>query len=138
MTKNNKKYPLFLSKVSCGFPSPAEDYIEKNISLDDLLILHPAATFFLRAQGDSMTGAGIFSGDILIVDKSIEPTNNHIVVAVLNGDLLVKRLKIEGNKAYLCAENKSYSSIPFDEDLNSQIWGVVTNVIHSLMKNNRR
>ena len=126
------KYPLFSNKVSCGFPSPAEDHIEKNISLDELLIKHPAATFFLRAKGDSMINAGIFSDDILIVDRSIHPESGHVVVAAVNGELLIKRLIIQKGQTLLVAENKEFKTISMQKGDDLHVWGAVTNVIHSL------
>ena len=124
------KLPLCQGTVSCGFPSPAEDYIEKNISLDDLLVRHPSATYFLRAKGDSMTGAGINSGDILVVDRSVKPEHNHIVVAAINGELLVKRLSLKKGRPFLVAENPSYESIPIRKCDGIHFWGVVTSVVH--------
>ena len=120
--------------ISAGFPSPAEDHIEKNISLDELLIKHPAATFFIRAKGDSMINAGIHSDDILIVDRSSHPESGHVVVAAINGELLVKRLSIEKEHTTLIADNKEYKPIHIKKEDDLHIWGVVTNVIHSLNK----
>src|SRR4051812_19870697 len=85
---------LYVAAVSAGFPSPAEDYIEKNLNLNELLIKHPAATFFVRVSGTSMINAGIHDNDILIVDRSVEPGDGKIVIAAIQGDLTVKRLKI--------------------------------------------
>ena len=125
--------PLFSSTVSAGFPSPADDFLEKKLDLNEHLIQHPAATFFVRASGDSMIGAGIHSGDLLIVDRSLTPRTNHIVIAVLEGELTVKRLKKKGDRLFLCAENQAYKPIEVTEDNNFNVWGVVTNVIHDLV-----
>lgn len=88
------RLPVFLGRLPAGFPSPADDYIEGKLDLNRHLIKHPAATFFVRVTGNSMTGAGIHSGDLLIVDRSLEPTDGHVVVAVLDGELTVKRLQM--------------------------------------------
>lgn len=124
--------PLFTSKVPAGFPSPANDYIEKNLDLNELMIQKPAATFFVRAQGDSMLGAGIHSNDILVVDRSIEPVSGKIVICALNGELTVKRLVQESEQWKLRAENPAYPDFILTEDLELVIWGVVTNVIHAV------
>jgi len=124
--------PLFNGKVSAGFPSPADDYIEKTLDLNDLLIQKPAATFFVRAEGESMLGAGIHPNDILVVDRSLEPVVGKIVICALNGELTVKRLKSIGTEITLGAENPAYADIIVQEYIDLVIWGVVTNVIHSL------
>ena len=124
--------PLFTGKVAAGFPSPADDYIEKTLDLNDLLIQKPAATFFVRAEGESMLGAGIHPNDMLVVDRSIEPVVGKIVICALNGELTVKRLKAIGNEIILGAENPSYKDILVQEAIDLVIWGVVTNVIHSV------
>jgi DNA polymerase V len=122
--------PLYMVAVSAGFPSPAEDYIEGKIDLNRHLIRNAAATFLVRATGNSMIGAGIHSGDVLVVDRSIEPTQNKIVIAVLNGELTVKRIRYERKQVYLLPENPDYPVIAINEDIELQVWGVVTNVIH--------
>lgn len=124
--------PLYSGKVAAGFPSPADDYVEKTLDLNELLIKKPAATFFVRAEGESMLGAGIHPDDILVVDRSIEPVIGKIVICALNGELTVKRLKGIGKEIILGAENPAYSDIIVQEDIEIMIWGVVTNVIHSL------
>lgn len=121
--------PLYATKVSAGFPSPADDYLEMKLDLNTHLIKHPASTFFVKVSGDSMTGAGIQSGDMLIVDRSIEPTNGKIVIAALNGELTVKKLSKKQGKVTLLAENNAYPSIEIKEH-DIVIWGVVTHVIH--------
>jgi DNA polymerase V len=122
--------PLFSDKVAAGFPSPADDYIEKTLDLNDLLIQKPAATFFVRAEGESMLGAGIHPNDILVVDRSIDPVVGKIVICALNGELTVKRLNSVGDKIILGAENPAYADIIVQKDIDLIIWGVVTNVIH--------
>jgi DNA polymerase V len=125
-------FPLYASKISAGFPSPADDYLELNLNLNQYLIKHPAATFFVRVEGDSMIGAGIHPGDLLIVDRSLQPMDGKIIIAVLNGDLTVKRLKIKDGIYTLIPENKNYAPIQITEEMNFSIWGVVTSVIHEL------
>ena len=131
---SNQSYqlPLYGSKVSAGFPSPADDYIEARLNLNELLVKHPAATFFLRVSGDSMIGAGIHDGDILIVDKSLSPAIGKIVIAAIDGQLTVKRLAQEGKQLYLAAENPAYPAIEIHELNETIIWGVVTTVLHSV------
>jgi len=124
--------PLFTGKVAAGFPSPADDYVDKTLDLNELLVQKPAATFFARAQGDSMLGAGIHPNDILVIDRSIEAVPGKIVVCALNGELTVKRLAKDGERWKLQAENPAYPDIPIHDDLELVIWGVVTNVIHAL------
>lgn len=124
--------PIYSGKVAAGFPSPADDYIEKTLDLNDLLIQKPAATFFVRAEGESMLGAGIHPNDILVVDRSIDPVVGKVVICALNGELTVKRLKSIGSEIILGAENPTYSDITVKEEIDLVIWGVVTNVIHSL------
>lgn len=131
-TATKIKRPVFMVPVSAGFPSPAEDYVEGSLDLNRHLIKHPAATFFVRVSGDSMINAGIYPNDILIVDRSLEPVNNKIVIAVLNGELTVKRLKLKDKQIYLYPENPNYSPIKIEENFDFEIWGVATNVIHSL------
>ena len=124
--------PLFLSGVSAGFPSPADDYLDRKLDLNEHLVRNPAATFFVRVAGDSMTGAGINDNDILVVDRSLEPCNGSIVIAVVNGELTVKRLLKNKNSCRLAAENPDYPDLEIDEETPLEIWGVVTYAIHSL------
>jgi len=132
LSPSHVEIPLFSGKVAAGFPSPADDYIEKTLDLNDLLIHKPAATFFVRAEGESMLGAGIHPNDILVVDRSIEPVVGKVVICALNGELTVKRLKSIGSEITLGAENPTYADIIVQEEIDFMIWGVVTNVIHSL------
>lgn len=126
------KFPLYLSKVPAGFPSPGDDAIACRLDLNEHLIKHPAATFFVRAQGDSMQDAGIYCGDILIVDRSIAPTHGKIVIAALDGALTVKRLSRQQGNVQLVSENKKYRPIEITENQDLVIWGVVLHVIHSV------
>lgn len=124
--------PLFLSGVSAGFPSPADDYLDRKLDLNEYLVKNPAATFFVRVAGDSMTGAGINDNDILIVDRSLEPCSGNIVIAVVNGELTVKRLMRSKNSWRLLAENPTYPPLEIDEETPLEVWGVATHAIHSL------
>jgi len=124
--------PLFLSGVSAGFPSPADDYLDRKLDLNEYLVKNPAATFFVRVAGDSMTGAGINDNDILVVDRSLEPCSGNIVIAVVNGDLTVKRLIRNKTSCRLAAENPDYPDLEITEDTPLEIWGVAAYAIHSL------
>ena len=130
-TSTQSAHPLVVSSVSAGFPSPADDYIEGQLDLNEHLIQHPAATFFVRVEGDSMINAGIHSGDILIVDRALEPKNKNVVIANMNGELTVKRIRIKYKKLLLMPENENYPPMPVPEDIDFQVWGVVTYVIHA-------
>ena len=124
--------PLFLASVSAGFPSPAEDYIEGRLDLNRHLIKHPAATFFVRVAGDSMIGAGIHPGDILVVDRALEPQDSNVVIAVVDGELTVKRISQRHGKLFLVPDNQAYEPLEILEEMEFEVWGVVTSVIHSL------
>lgn len=123
--------PLFGSRIAAGFPSPADDHLEATLDLNQHLVQHPAATFFVRVQGDSMTGAGIHHGDLLVVDRALEPKSGAIVVAVINGELTVKRLQIEGEKIWLTPENTRYPALEITEGMDLVIWGVVAHAVRS-------
>lgn len=118
--------PLFAHKVEAGFPSPADDYVEDRLSLDEHLIQHRDATFFVRAKGRSMIGAGIFDGDLLVVDRSLMPASGDIVIAVLDAELTVKRLVWRDGMVILKPENLDFQEIILKEGQELQIWGVVT------------
>ena len=122
--------PLFLSPVRAGFPSPADDYIEQRLDLNELVVQHPAATFYVRVRGDSMLGAGIHPGDILVVDRALQPVYGSVVVAVLDGEMTVKRLERRRSGPVLHAENPAYPDIAIPEDGSFEIWGVVSYVLH--------
>lgn len=120
--------PIFSSPVEAGFPSPADDHIEGKLDLNEHLVRRPAATFFVRASGESMRDAGIFDGDLLIIDRGVTPQSDDIVIAILEGDLTVKRLKKVAGQWHLVAENKNYPSLPIGEG-DCEFWGVVTHSI---------
>lgn len=122
--------PLFASPVHAGFPSPADDFIEQQLNLHDLLVTRPAATYFLRVVGDSMRDAGIVPGDVLVVDRSLPALHGDIVIASLDGEFTVKRLEKNGGRVRLLAENEHYAPIVMHPENELQIWGVVTYVIH--------
>jgi len=124
--------PLFAHPVRAGFPSPADDYVCDALDLNEHLIRHREATFFLRAKGHSMTGAGIQDGDLLVVDRSVNPGHRSIVIAVIDGEFTVKRLYKRAGRIRLLAENPEYAPIELQEGQELQVWGVVTSVIHSL------
>ncbi|WP_081906302.1 LexA family protein [Methylobacter tundripaludum] len=124
--------PLFAFKIPAGFPSPADDHLEATIDLNQQYVRHPAATFFVRVQGNSMIKAGIHSGDMLIVDRSLEAQSGSIVIAVVNGELTVKRLVINGDDVWLMPENPEFQPLQISEGMELHIWGVVAHVIHSL------
>lgn len=123
---------LFMSRVPAGFPSPADDYLEGTLDLNSYLIRHPAATFFVRAEGESMRDAGIYPGDLLIVDRALEPADNCVVIAAIDGELTVKRLCRQRGRLYLMPENPDFEPLVVDEDTPFDVWGVVTSVIHAL------
>lgn len=122
--------PVFMSAVSAGFPSPAEDYVEGTLDLNEHLITRPSATFMVRATGDSMTGVGIFSGDILIVDRSLQPEHGTIIIAVVDAELTVKRLYRRNGVIRLEAANPAYPPLSVSGDMELWCWGVVTAAIH--------
>ncbi|ACX95728.1 Peptidase S24/S26A/S26B, conserved region [Halothiobacillus neapolitanus c2] len=124
--------PLFGYRIAAGFPSPADDYVEERIDLNRHLIRHKEATFFLRVQGDSMINAGIHDGDMLIVDRAIEPVSGKIVIAALDGELTVKRLSASGGVVRLLPENPDYPVIEIGAEQELVVWGVVIHVIHAL------
>ena len=122
--------PLFSDSVQAGFPSPAEDHMEMDLNLNDHLVHNPSATFCVKAIGESMKDAGIKSGDIMIVDKSLEPKNRSIVLAVIDGEFTVKRVNMNENELYLIPENSNFSPIKITQEMDFQVWGVVTYIIH--------
>ena len=123
-------FPLYASRVPAGFPSPADDYVDQRLDLNDL-VERPAATFFVKVTGDSMTGASIHDGDLLMVDRSLPPTDGKIVIAGVNGELTVKRLSLKADEVWLMPENPAYPPLQLKEGQDCVIWGVVTRVIHS-------
>ena len=133
INSKNLKIPLLSDYVSAGFPSPADDYTEENIDLNEYLISNPFSTFFLRVKGDSMINAGIKDKDLIIVDKSLTAKPGNIVIAIIDGEFTIKRLSIKNNELYLKAENLNYPEFRFKNHIEVQIWGVVIYSIHSYL-----
>ncbi len=127
------KIPLLNDSVSAGFPSPADDYTEENIDLNEHLISNPFSTFFLRVKGDSMINAGIKDKDLIIVDKSLIAKPGNIIIAMIDGEFTIKRLSIKNDELYLKAENHNYPDFRFKNHIDVQIWGVVIYSIHSYL-----
>ena len=125
--------PLLSDSISAGFPSPADDYTEENIDLNEHLISNPFSTFFLRVKGESMINSGIKDKDLVIVDKSLTAKPGNIVIAMIDGEFAIKRLSIKNNELYLKAENHNYPEIRFKNYIDVQIWGVVIYSIHSYL-----
>ncbi|UML92130.1 translesion error-prone DNA polymerase V autoproteolytic subunit [Shewanella xiamenensis] len=126
------RLPLFNSLVAAGFPSPAQDYVEQTLDLNELCIKHPAATFFVRVLGDSMIDAGIFNNDVLVVDRSLEANHGNIVVAAINGEFTVKQLQLRP-QVQLLPCNPAFSPIPINDESELNIFGVVTTVVKQLL-----
>ena len=128
--------PMAEQSVKAGFPSPAQDYMEGEIDLNDVLVKHREATFYVRISGDSMRDAGILNGDIAVVDRQIEPGNGNFVIAFVDGEFTIKQFKMDesGNFGWLVPWNNDYSPIRVDENNRFMIWGVVTYVIHRFCK----
>lgn len=118
--------------ISAGFPSPADDFLDSSIDLNKALIKNKDATFYGRVKGDSMIGGGLSDGDLLIIDKSLEPKNGKIAVCFIDGEFTVKRIKLEKNLVWLMPENKKYQPIKVTSDNDFVIWGIVTNVIKAV------
>jgi DNA polymerase V len=125
------RFPLFAARIPAGFPSPADDYIDQGLDLNELLVRHPAATFFVRVSGESMVGAGIHSGDVLVVDRAEQPRNRSVIIAAVSGELAVKRFVHENGKMYLASENPDYEPLEVTAGMEFEVWGVVVHVIHS-------
>ncbi|MAN17717.1 MAG: hypothetical protein CMI88_01065 [Pelagibacteraceae bacterium] len=123
---------FYKEAVECGFPSPARDFTEGTIDLNEELIPRPNSTFIVRARGDSMIGSGIYPGDLLIVDRSLSPRNGSIIIAVLDGELSVKGLELNNDQVTLSSSNPNYSDVIVSEEMDFTIWGVCTNVVHNL------
>ena len=116
--------------VAAGFPSPADDFIEMEINLQDYIVKNKEATFCVKVEGTSMTKAGINSGDIMIVDRSLHPKHNDIVLAVIDGEFTVKRIAVNDENLYLVPENDTFSPIKITESMNFQVWVIITHIIH--------
>jgi len=127
-----KQLHLAQEGVSAGFPSPADDFKELRISIDQEVVRNEEATFYARVSGESMLGAGLEDGDLLVIDRSLEPKDNKIAVCFIDGEFTVKRLKVEKNCVYLMPENKKYKPIKVTEENELIIWGVVTYVVKKL------
>lgn len=136
-TVTKVELPLFSSPVYAGFPSPADDHLDKKIDLNDYLIHNRSATFLIRAIGDSMRNCGIWEGDLMIVDRSVKPMPGHVVIGVLYGDFTCKRIMRKNGKAYLQPENDEYAAVEITEEMNFRVWGVVTFSIRDHAKNLR-
>ena len=132
-TTKKFRIPLLNDSVSAGFPSPADDYTEENIDLNEHLICNPFSTFFLRVKGDSMINAGIKDKDLIIVDKSLIAKPGNIIIAMIDGEFTIKRLSIKNDELYLKAENHNYPDFSFKNHIDVQIWGVVIYSIHSYL-----
>ena len=122
--------PLYSDSVPAVFPSPADDYLDMDLNLHDYLVQHPSATFCVKAIGDSMIDAGINNSDVMVVDRALTPKNNDIILAVINGEFTVKRIKKNEDELYLMPANDNYKPIKITEEMNFQVWGVVTFIIH--------
>ena len=129
---NNLESILINAGISAGFPSPAGDFKQERISLDEELIKNKEATFFARVSGESMINAGLEDGDLIVIDRSIEPSNNKIAVCFIEGEFTVKRIIVKKDKVWLKPENSSYKAIEVKDDDQLVIWGIVTNVIKKL------
>ena len=128
---------FYKEAVECGFPSPARDFTEGSIDLNEELIPRPNSTFVVRARGDSMVGSGIYPGDLVIVDRSLKPRHGSVIVAVLDGELSIKILSIKSkNDIILKSANKNYEDVYVSEEMDFMIWGVCTYVVHDLNKIN--
>lgn len=127
-------FDLYACRVDAGFPSPADDHIERSLDLNEYLIHHPVATFFVRVNGDSMINVGIHHQDILVVDRSLEPKDGSIIIAVLNGELTVKTLEYRNKCPFLVPANPAYQPIQIIPEMAFSIWGVVTSVIHQFTR----
>lgn len=130
--ENQIELPYISSGIKAGFPSPAADFEESKISLDNVLVKNKEATFYAKASGNSMIGAGIDDGDILVIDRSLEPKNNKIAVCFIDGEFTVKRIKIEEKAIFLIPENSNYKPLKISPENDFIIWGIVTYVIKKL------
>lgn len=131
-TQTKISRPLIGTPIPAGFPSPATDYIEGNLDLNDYVVKHKASTFFVRVDGFSMINAGIFPDDILVVDRSLEAAHNKVIIAIVNGELTVKRLQIINEEYWLVPDNDTFQPVRITEEAEFFVWGVVTFVIHKL------
>lgn len=132
VSRSKALVPTFLCRVAAGFPSPADDYLDNPLDFNELLIGHPAATFAVRVAGDSMKGAGIFAGDIAVVDRALTASDGKIVLGVLDGEFTIKRYRSRGMRVWLEAANTDYADIHINEDRAFEVWGVVRHAIRML------
>ena len=124
--------PLVGWHISCGSPSPAEEYLESELDINELLIAHPEVPLYVRVSGDSMEGAGVCEGDVLVVDRALDARENAIIVALVNGECMVKRLVTSGDKLFLMPENPLHDPLPITEEMEFRVWGIATYGIHRL------
>lgn len=132
VARTKTSVPVFLCRVPAGFPSPADDYLEQPLDFNELLIVHPAATFAVRVAGDSMTGVGIFPGDIAVVDRAVTAADKSIILAVLDGEFTIKRYRTRGGRAWLESANPNYKDMAINEDRAFEVWGVIRRTIRML------
>lgn len=128
--RDDGQIPLFEEGVAAGFPSPAQDAIDRTLDLNELCVRHPAATYFVRARGDSMLGAGIHDGDVLVVDRALDARDGDVVIAAFEGEFTVKRLDKSGGGVRLVPENPAYPAIEVRPGVECSLFGVVTSVVH--------
>jgi DNA polymerase V len=131
-TESGLELPVISEGISAGFPSPALDFIDLTIDMNKHLVKHPATTFYGRVKGQSMKDAGIFDGDLLVIDKSLQPTDNKIAVCYIDGEFTIKRIQIQKDCVWLIPENEAYQPIKVTADNDFIIWGMVTHVIKAL------
>lgn len=132
-TSTALQLPLVQEGISAGFPSPANDFLDISIDLNKEFVRHPSTTFYGRVRGDSMINAGLSDGDLLIIDKSLEPSNGKIAVCFIDGEFTVKRVKLNEGRLWLVAENQKYTPIEVTEENEFMIWGIVTTVIKNVL-----
>ena len=128
--KESSDVDLYITSINAGFPSPAEDHVDVSLNLNDYLVKHPSSTFYIYVKGDSMIGSGIYDGDLMVVDRSLDPKSNNVVVAVIDGEFTVKKIYKKNNQIHLLPDNKNYKPIRIKEGMDFQVWGVVTHSIH--------
>ncbi len=130
--RTHSRVPVFVVRISAGFPSPADDYLDHPLDFNELLIAHPAATFAVRVVGNSMQGVGIFPGDIAVIDRAVTATDGKIILAILDGDFTIKRYRVRAGEAWLEAAHADFANIPITEDSAFEVWGVVRHTIRML------
>jgi len=131
--QDTAKLPLYASRPAAGFPAPGDDQVERVLDINDLVVQNPSSTFFVRVEGDSMVGAGIFSGDVLVIDRSKDVKEGVIVVASINGEMVVKRLEQTHEGMVLVSENEAYAPIIVSEDEDCTVWGVVVGSVRTFV-----